>query len=280
MSQRFAALLAVVTGVLALRMTLSMDFLNFIKATMFPWLLLSGVVLVWLGVYGWVRQQSKSQGEATACSPGHSHSLSRAAWLLVLPVLFAGLLEPAPLGSFAAQRQTVQAPRQFSDVGALVESLPAGASTVSGEGAVSNSAGGRQPRSDLPRGAVLTDGEMSLLKFMEITYYDESEALAGVPIKLVGFVVPAPGGQGGEFLLSRFLINCCAADATLMQAGVLDVKGKLPAQDSWVAVTGYWDPERQKGRRTSDGFSIPELIAQNVEPIEAPQEPYLSLADY
>lgn len=280
MNQRFASLLAVVMGALALRMTLSMDFLNFLKATMFPWLLLSGVVLIWLGAYGWIRQQAEPKLDAAACSSGHAHSLSRAAWLLVLPVLFAGLLQPAPLGSFAAERQTVRAPRQVTDVGALLESLPARDSGASLETGRSASGGSQDRPSDLPRGAVLIDGEMSLLKFMEVTYYDESEGLAGVPIKLVGFVVPAPGGRDGEFLLSRFVINCCAADATLMQAGILDVKGKLPAQDSWVAVTGHWDPQRQKGGRTSDGFTIPELVAEKVEPIEPPQKPYLSLSDF
>lgn len=280
MNQRFASLLAVVSGVLALRMTLSMDFLNFVKAGMFPWLLLSGVVLIWLGAYGWVRQQARSGDDATACSSGHSHGLSRAAWLLVLPALFAGLLQPAPLGSFAAQRQTVRAPQQLSDVAALPAGFSARGSASSSGRAEPNSAGAQERDSDLPRGAVLVDGEMSLLKFMEITYYDKSEALAGVPIKLVGFVVPAPGGQDGEFLLSRFLINCCAADATLMQAGILDVKGKLPARDSWVAVTGHWDPRRQKDTRTPDGFSIPEMVAEKVEPIKPPQKPYLSLADF
>lgn len=295
MNRRFAALLAAVLGVLTLRITLNGQFLNFVRAEMLPWLLLSGVVLIALGLSGWVRHLTRPQDEAHACLSGHSHSLSRAAWLLVLVVLLAGLLQPAPLGSFAAQRQSMRVPRQLTEAGAYPgrlsspgsmtpttrPSAPAGSAAQPGETQTQERASGNgqaEGGPDLPMGAVLVDGELSLLKFLEITYYDETQALADVPLKLVGFVVPDPGA-GNRFMLSRFLINCCAADATLMQVGVRDVRGRIPAQDSWVVVTGHWDPERQSGRRTVDGFPIPDFVADRVDVIEPPRDPYLSLGD-
>jgi len=120
---------------------------------------------------------------------------------------------------------------------------------------------------------------MSLLDFLEITYYDDTNALAGVPVRLVGFVMPAAGPHDTPtFLLSRFMINCCAADATLLQTAISGVPGTLPAEETWVSVTGRWHPGEPTTRYSPDGFPVPELVAEKVEIIPAPPEPYLSLA--
>ena len=271
MSNRFAGLLTVVLGVLALKLTLSGEYLNYVRAGMYPWLVLSGLILVALGLVGW-RSARSPEAHHHHEAGGHSHGLSRAAWLLVVPLLAASLLRPAPLGSFAANRQSSRPPRPPAKTAVLaqkvvkvkpVEAAPAPAVEVAGvpiPAASSNSS------------------EMSLTDFLEITYYDETKALAGVPVTIVGFAMPAQTGKPDEFLLSRFMISCCAADAQLLQAGVTRATGSVPKQDSWVSVTGTWEPDGSSPLMTDDGFPIPKLVARQVVPVAQPENPYLTLA--
>lgn len=289
MNQRFASLLALVTGVLALRLTVTGEYLNYVRQGMFAWLLLSGMVLIVLGALGWMAARKSSEDHTAECSHGHSHGLSRAAWLLLFPVLVVGLIQPAPLGSFAANRQSSGPPRQSGAVDRLVQKAQDQGAPVRyqslDELPLGDPAQPPDPAKTLPtpppagtapavKGGV---PEMSLLDFLEITYYDETATLAGVPVRLVGFVMPATGSEDRGFLLSRFMINCCAADATIMQVGVKDVKEAIPAQDTWVSVTGRWYPGPPSSRFSPDGFPVPELVADKVEVIPAPENPYLSL---
>lgn len=291
MNQRFASLLAVVLGVLTVRITVSGDYLNYVRRGMMVWLLLSGAVLIVLGIFGWLAARSNPDDHAESCSAGgHSHALSRAAWLLVAPIIIVGLTQPTPLGSFAAERQSAKAPRQSTDVAGLAQKATDQGVPATPPAEEPSIAPSPTPAEPIPADAPATVAgkevprplpgelaEMNLLDFLEITYYDESESLAGVPVRLVGFTVPAAGDRKGEFLLSRFMINCCAADATLMQAGVKEVKGQLPAKDAWVSVTGRWYPHSES-QMSPDGFPVPELVADKVEVIPAPEDPYLSLA--
>jgi uncharacterized repeat protein (TIGR03943 family) len=268
---RFAALLTVVIGLLTLRLTLGGEYLNYVRAGMYPWLLIAGLFLIVLGVANWLkaRMAMARRDRHDGSSSEHPHGLSRAAWLLVLPVLAATLAQPAPLGSFAASRQTVRPPRPSGGAEAISQEL-ASLQEAPAAARATDLAGLTIPTAD--NGS----SEMSLLDFLEITYYDETKTLAGVPVTLVGFVVPAANGGAGEFLLSRFMISCCAADAQLLQAGVVQ-PGSAPKQDSWVRVTGAWEPDESGRALSPDGFPIPKLVASQVVPVSQPDNPYLTL---
>ena len=273
MNARFASLLTVVTGVLVLKLTLTGGYLNYVRPGMYPWLIASGMFLILLGVTGRLRDRGRRVPRRSVEDPAHhhGHGLSRAAWLLVLPVLAATLWEPAPLGSFAASRQTVRPPRL----------QPPSVERVSEQVAGLQPAPQASPATEVAGLAVPMAGdnsEMSLLDFLEITYYDDSKALAGVPVNLVGFVAPAPAGGSGEFLLSRFMISCCAADAQLLQVLIAPENGSALKPDSWVKVTGAWAPDEGPGAMTVDGFPIPRLVATGLTPVSQPENPYLTLA--
>lgn len=276
-----------VLGVLTLRLTLSGDYLVYVRRGMFFWLFLSGTILIVLGAIGWLSAKSSDDHQSDGCSHGHGHTLPRAVWLLLLPILSVGLTQPIPLGSFAAGRQSTGVPRQSTDVAKLVDNIvdPEGPIPVEAlpdlmvppDDPVPEVAPTQVAGKPLPSPAPGEVAEMSLLDFLEITYYDETNALQGVPVKLVGFVMPSANGARGQFLLSRFMINCCAADATLMQAAITQVKIPVPKTDTWVSVTGKWYPGANSNF-SPDGFPVPELVADKVEVIPAPQDPYLSLA--
>ncbi|MGQ0679508.1 MAG: TIGR03943 family putative permease subunit [Actinomycetota bacterium] len=318
MTRRFSCLLTIVLGVLTLKVVFSGEYLNYVRPGMLPWLLLSGAVLIFLGVSGWLawRKDLSSMPEDHGdCALHHHHPLSQASWLLLLPVVAAGLILPTPLGSFAADRQAVRPPRppaKVADLADLAEQLaalqlaaPAGLASVpdgvadpaAGAGAAGSTQNPAGTPVDPAAGAAsaappvsgapgATDAkpagdnpavpEMSLLDFLEITYYDETQALAGIPVRLVGFAMPGQGLARDRFLLSRFMISCCAADAQLMQAAVIDPKEISPGKDVWVEVTGTWDPAGA-GETTVDGFPVPTLVASRIQVIPAPEIPYLTL---
>jgi uncharacterized repeat protein (TIGR03943 family) len=101
--------------------------------------------------------------------------------------------------------------------------------------------------------------------------YQEPYTLAGVRIRLVGFVTPQHGGRDG-YLLTRFAISCCAADATALRVAIRgDRVDRAP--DTWLEVEGRWQ------QRTSDDPNQPAsdtaiLLAESVRTIKQPSEPY------
>jgi uncharacterized repeat protein (TIGR03943 family) len=90
---------------------------------------------------------------------------------------------------------------------------------------------------------------------------------ARVRVRLVGFVVPDPQPQG--FLLTRFAISCCAADAIPMQVAVLAAQGGIPPPDTWVEVEGTWQPPVSGDTRLP-----PILRPTSVLRIDPPADPY------
>ncbi len=82
-------------GVTALRLSLTGAYLNFVKPSLRPWLIVAGGLLVLLGGWGLWREL---RGRRTA---DHAPAV---AWLLVLPVLAVFLVAPSSLGAFAASR--------------------------------------------------------------------------------------------------------------------------------------------------------------------------------
>jgi uncharacterized repeat protein (TIGR03943 family) len=113
---------------------------------------------------------------------------------------------------------------------------------------------------------------MSLAEYLARDY-EEPHTLAGVRIRLVGFVTPQPSGRDG-YLLTRFAINCCAADATALKVTIHgDPVPRAP--DTWLEVEGRW--QERTGDDPNQRFSgTPLLLAESIRVIEQPSSPYES----
>jgi uncharacterized membrane protein YcgQ (UPF0703/DUF1980 family) len=82
---------------------------------------------------------------------------------------------------------------------------------------------------------------------------------------VTGFV---SGDDEGNWYVTRMDMNCCAADASanrIMVTGLDDAD--VPERNSWVRVTGEWDP-LDGGRPTST------MAASDVGPVDAPRNTY------
>jgi uncharacterized repeat protein (TIGR03943 family) len=94
-------------------------------------------------------------------------------------------------------------------------------------------------------------------------------SLAGQEAQVVGFVYHDDTLARDQFMLSRFVVSCCVADATVLGLIVSwSDSHQLPA-DTWVEVTGHFafDPNKEE--------PTPMLIADGVIPTAPPIQPYL-----
>lgn len=234
MDARMQAVLLLAIAAISLRLGFTDAALAYIKSSLQPYLIAAGVGLGVLGVHGLVRDFRSSQEERDdqVHAPG-------VAWLLALPVLALLLIAPPALGSFAAARQGSAPPAAF---GMEIAELPA-------------------PRD----GAV----DLSMREYAFRALYDTSRSLDGVPVRLLGFVTPNEEGEG--YLLTRFTMNCCAADATVLSVEVVGDSGH--EADTWLEVEGRWEtrPGHEIGTLSSEP---PLIVADRVTEVPAPSQPY------
>jgi uncharacterized membrane protein YcgQ (UPF0703/DUF1980 family) len=108
-----------------------------------------------------------------------------------------------------------------------------------------------------------------MAEFVTRAVRDPSQSLAGVRVRLVGFV--APGDGGGGYRLTRFVIFCCAADAEALQAVVRG--DPIPrARDQWLEVDGTWQP---RPAAVDDPSPPPPVLkADLVHPLAPARPPY------
>ena len=88
------------------------------------------------------------------------------------------------------------------------------------------------------------------------------DSLGTATVRLTGFVA---GANADGFLLDRYQIACCAADASAAVVRVLGPAGASPGRDRWVTVEGTF-----RGIVRGE----PTLVATAVRPTVAPVDPY------
>ncbi len=89
---------------------------------------------------------------------------------------------------------------------------------------------------------------------------------AGGAVDFVGFVDRRADTPADEFLLTRFVITCCTADAAIVQVRVVGVTPGAFATDAWVDVKGQIYPV---------GTEI-LVVASSVSATQQPSPPYLT----
>ncbi|MDQ4058950.1 MAG: TIGR03943 family protein [Actinomycetota bacterium] len=107
--------------------------------------------------------------------------------------------------------------------------------------------------------------------FIDVHFANESDEYAatlgireGTRLSLVGFVSEA-GERSGEFVLTRFYVSCCAADAIPYSVTVLSSDRVEYPTNTWLTVTGSLE---------SDGDEY-RLSADSIETTSQPENPYL-----
>jgi uncharacterized repeat protein (TIGR03943 family) len=224
------ALLLTVTGAVLIRMAAGDTYLRYVNTWMRWPLIACGVLLFMLSLSDLLRSADAQTGE----EPEASH-VPRAAWLLFLPSLVVFLIAPPALGAHFAERaqSTVVPAEPVSD--AAIPPLPA------------------------------TDPAPVLLEELIVrAAYDGGATLLGRRLELTGFV---SRDRTGDWYVTQFGINCCAADATVTR--VIATGAAAPPDDQWVKVVGTYVEGTGAG-----GATPPEVSVEQVTFVEAPRNQY------
>ena len=112
--------------------------------------------------------------------------------------------------------------------------------------------------------------ERTLVEWVRtISAYPEPDAYKGQKVKLTGFVVHAPDQPDNMFLITRFVITCCAADVypVSLPVKIAESRASYPP-DKWLQIEGQADVDINNGKRQV------VIVASNITAIAEPKNPY------
>jgi uncharacterized repeat protein (TIGR03943 family) len=169
----------------------------------------------------------------------HVHASSSNLLILLLPVLIGVLLPARPLDSSAVDTKGVNV------------NAPLIANTTATEFEVAAD-------------------QRNILDWMRIFNYEKDlTPYLNQNAKIIGFVYHDDRLPDDQFLVSRFVVSCCAADAFAVGIPVQWDGASAFEANTWVQVEGLVEATQFNGQKT------PLVLASSVETVRAPEQPYL-----
>jgi len=209
---------------------------------------IAGLVLVAISYRPMGRQPAPdghaAPNEHDAPEPHAHHRLTWAGLaLIVLPVVLGILVPPRPLGAAALENREINVVSQPRSV------LPAAVRAAA-------------QKSSLDR---------TLLDWLHAFSASPNAArdFAGEPVDVIGFVYHDDRLENNHFMVNRFIVSCCVADANVVTMVVHWPDAATLETDSWMRVEGVLQPG------VFDGAPLPILAAQRITPVDMPEQPYL-----
>lgn len=276
-------------GGLLIGITVSGKFTSYVRPGFGPLLMVAGIILVVIGVVslvtvvrGEVGRDRASAGLAGADAGhhadgadrgahdahGHQHDRSRAAWMILAPILMLVVVSPAALGADAVARSAGAQGLVGLAPTPIKKTAADGYAPNDGSGSAgSGSSVGRRtiPFDPLPVGPNPVIGVKDLVMR---ALYDGTNSVATTPVTVVGFISPAGDGYTSGYTIARMAINCCAADANPTR---IHVDGPAPFPvNSWVAAV----VTAQEGTATEANNYVPVVDVRSIEQVQQPTDPY------
>jgi uncharacterized repeat protein (TIGR03943 family) len=153
-------------------------------------------------------------------------------------------------------------------IGVLIPSRPLDSSALSTKGFNTNA-----PLVSADSSAQLfeTDSEeRNILDWLKLFNYERDVSkFSGQKASVIGFVYFDEALNEKQFLVSRFVISCCSADAYALGLVVDWDEAAALEQDSWALVKGTVNSV------TLNGQVVPLIEAESVQAVPAPEQPYL-----
>lgn len=151
-------------------------------------------------------------------------------------------------------------------LGVLIPSKPLGAEAVDGAIATQQLTYGGATITVLNKPPL----ERNVLDWLRAFSNTElSSDFNGEQADVIGFVYREPNYPADTFLVARFTVSCCVADASAIGLPVRYTGTDTLTEGSWVRVSGGFDAGQFADLDT------PILVAQAVEQIDQPEHPYL-----
>ncbi len=150
-------------------------------------------------------------------------------------------------------------------LGTLVPSRPLGAEAVGGSISLNAVSAGIA--------TTITDDPLqrNVLDWLRIfTASDLPASFNGEQADVTGFVYREATFPPDTFMVARFTVSCCVADASAIGLPVyIENAGSVAPSGAWVRVQGAFEARQFRDRKT------PILVASSIEPIDQPEHPYL-----
>ncbi len=154
-------------------------------------------------------------------------------------------------------------------LGLLVPAKPLGASAVGTSGVSTSFSGIQGSGSTTQLDTAPTD--RNVLDWVRVFNSSANlDEVSGQQADVIGFVYrDIRFKDTSQFMVARFAISCCVADASAIGVITQWPKAATLAQDSWVHVKGKF------AIQTFDGQRTPILVVDSLEPTNQPDHPYL-----
>lgn len=210
-------------------------YVNYVKPSLLPWLVIAAIVLIALGLAAVIRDIRGAGTDDHEDDHGHRHRTGLA-WFLLVPIAMVAFVVPPPLdarGAAAPSATSAPPPRSFAP-------LPPGSS----------------PTVPVP-------------EIVMRAAADPARSLDGRTITASGFTLRYPDGV----YLARVVIVCCAADAQLARIRLSGPGADTAArfgEETWIRVEGEVVP----GSADASNDFIPTLTAASVTRIDKPANTY------
>jgi uncharacterized repeat protein (TIGR03943 family) len=213
----------------------------------FAWLSVLAVALFIMlaGAYNLVGKQ-KANSHSEQLVHEHNHLPAEGGMVSVWPLVIVAL--PLALGT-------------------LIPPRPLGASAISSRGVTTDMA---VTTGTAPTRLTVIPGERNVLDWVRaMSENPDPAALNGQKADVIGFVYRDARFAEDQFMIARFTITCCIADALAVGLVVQDANARQYPADSWVRVQGTF------GQGSLAGNPIPILMAEQITPVQPPEQPYL-----
>lgn len=237
MSRETENALLLLVGLCTMIITITGTYTRYVKPSLQPWLLASGVVLITLAVVAIVRDIRR--GSEENAHPDHGHRTG-VLWLLILPIALLGFVVPPPIGPQAPVRAVTEVSTDVL----------------------------RRPYPPLPDQRA---PEISLPELLVRNARDSARSLDNRLVTVTGFTIR----DGDRTDLGRIVILCCAADAQLarvrLDGPAADAAANLP-DGAWVRVEGTVPA----GQTDTSLRTTPTMMVSLVQQIEQPANTYVS----
>jgi putative membrane protein len=153
-------------------------------------------------------------------------------------------------------------------IGVLIPARPLNSSALDAKGFSTNA-----PLVSADSSAQLfeTDSEeRNILDWLKLFNYERDVSrFYGQKASVIGFVYFDKALNKNQFLVSRFIVACCSADAYALGMAVNWDEAAVLKQDSWVLVKGTVNSV------TLNGVVVPLIEADSVQTVPEPEQPYL-----
>lgn len=209
---------------------------RFIPLTLFGILFLAILAQT---VFAEVRRSRQQADQEHDHHHDHEHS-PRGLWVMLIPLLIGILIPARPLDSsaFTSKGLNTNAPLVSADSSAQLFETES--------------------------------EERNILDWLKLfNYNDNLSQFTGQQASVIGFVYFDEALGENQFYVSRFVVSCCAADGFAIAMPVQWNNVTSLEQDSWVQVKGTIEAV------VIDERNIPMIVAESVQEVSMPQQPYL-----